>query len=419
LVRKLIVVLAAAALCLGAAALTTSAASGAATGSYVVLFRDGVDAATKIGELERAHGFRAEHQYAASIAGFAASLAPQQRERIARDPSVASLHEDRPLRLVRPSRAQSVVTTATGVRRIGGGTKPAKGVAVAVLDTGIDLSHPDIAALAGTNCTGGAGRRASAVADGHGHGTHVAGTIAGKNGIGVAPGTTVYAVKVLDDEGRGTTSALICGIEWVTANAAKLDIRVASLSLGGPGTPDADCGRSTRDVLHKAICRASDAGVLFVVAAGNDATDLAGYVPAGYPEVLAVAAMADVDGAAGGRGGVTTCGARERDDTAASFSNYAGDAAGAMHVIAAPGVCIRSAWPGGGYRTISGTSMAAPHVAATAALCIASGRCRGAAPAIIRQLRSDAAAHGPGFSGDERSVLLRRHLGDLVWAGAY
>src|SRR5207247_552287 len=159
------------------------------------------------------------------------------------------------------------------------GTKTATGVAVAVLDTGIDLAHPDLTAVAGTNCTGGANRRSTAVADGNGHGTHVAGTIGGRGGIGVAPGTTVYAVKVLDDRGRGSTTA---------------------------------------------------------------------------------------------------CGPRERDDTAASFSNYAGDASGTAHVIAAPGVCIRSAWPGGGYRTISGTSMAAPHVAATVALCIASARCTGA-----------------------------------------
>src|SRR5207244_7229065 len=131
-----------------------------------------------------------------------------------------------------PSRASKASATATGVKRVGGGTKAATGVAVAVLDTGIDLAHPDLTALPGTNCTGGANRRTTAVADGNGHGTHVAGTIGGSGGIGVAPGTTVYAVKVLDDEGRGSTSQLICGIDWVTANAARLGIGVASLSLG-------------------------------------------------------------------------------------------------------------------------------------------------------------------------------------------
>ena len=292
-------------------------------------------------------------------------------------------------------------------------------MAVAVLDTGIDLTHPDLNALAGPNCTGGAHRRASAVSDGHGHGTHVSGTIAGKNGIGVAPGTTVYAVKVLDEQGRGSTSALICGIDWVTANASKLSIRVANLSLGMPGTPDSDCGRSSHDVLHKALCRSIDAGVVYVVAAGNDAADIAGDVPSGYPEVLAVTAMSDTDGAAGGRGPNATCGQNERDDAFASFSNYAGSAADAGHIVAGPGVCIRSSWPGGGSRTISGTSMASPHVAATVALCIAAGRCRGTARTIIAQIRSDAAAHGDGFSGDQRSPIARRHYGDLVWAGGY
>jgi subtilisin len=415
--RMLVAALAAAGV--GVAAFTTTTASGQATSPYVVVFAEGTDVAATVDALERAHGFRADHRYTASLAGFAARLAPRQREAIARDGAVAAIHDDRAIRLAPPARSTRASALVTGVRRIGGGTKAATGVAVAVLDTGVDLTHPDLGALAGTNCVGGPNRRTTAVSDGHGHGTHVTGTIAGKGGIGVAPGTTVYAVKVLDDQGRGTTSQLICGIDWVTANTARLGIRVASLSLGMPGTPDGDCGRSSRDVLHKAICRSVEAGVVYVVAAGNDASDIAGDVPSGYPEVLAVAAMSDTDGAPGGRGGTAACGAPERDDAFASFSNYAGDAGGAAHLVAAPGVCIRSAWPGGGYRTISGTSMAAPHVAATVALCIASGRCAGTPAAVIRRVRADAAAHGEGFSGDEHGALQHRHYGDLVWAGGY
>jgi len=400
-------------------ALHSSAADGQAIGPYVVVLQDGTDVAAKVSELERIHGFKADHRYSSSVAGFAARLAGRQRTAIARDPAVASIHDDKAVRLALPSRSSRASPLATGVKRIGGGTKGAAGVAVAVLDTGIDLTHPDLNALAGTNCTGGANRRTSAVSDGHGHGTHVSGTIAGKNGIGVAPGTTVYAVKVLDDQGRGSTSALICGIDWVTANGTKLGIRVANLSLGMPGTPDSDCGRSSHDVLHKALCRSIDAGVVYVVAAGNDAADIAGDVPSGYPEVLAVTAMSDTDGASGGRGPNATCGQNERDDAFATFSNYAGSAADAGHIVAGPGVCIRSSWPGGSYRTISGTSMASPHVAATVALCISSGRCRGTARSIIAQVRSDAAAHGDGFSGDEHGAIARRHYGDLVWAGGY
>ena len=386
---------------------------------YVVVLHDGVDARAKVADLEKTHGFKADHTYTSSLTGFAAKLAGRQRDALARDPAVESIHEDKSLRLSPPARTTRASTLATGVRRIGGGTKSATGVAVAVLDTGVDLSHPDLSALVGTNCVGGANRRLTAVADGHGHGTHVAGTIGGKGGIGVAPGTTVYAVKVLDDAGRGSTSQLICGIDWVTANAPRLGIRVASLSLGMPGAPDSDCGRTSRDVLHKALCVSVASGVVYVVAAGNSASDIAHDVPAGYSEVLAVSAMSDTDGAPGAKGALAACGQPERDDSFATFSNWAGDSASASHLISAPGVCIRSSWPGGGYRTISGTSMAAPHVSATIALCIAAGRCRGPAAAIIKQLRADAAAHGDGFAGDEHAPIARRHYGDLVWAGSY
>jgi subtilisin len=410
------------ALVLGVAAtvaLTASGADGQPIAPYVVVLNDGIDVAAKVAELERLHGFKADHRYTSSLAGFAARLAGRQRSALERDPSVASIHDDKAVRLAPPSRSSRASSLATGVKRIGGGAKSAAGVAVAVLDTGVDLTHPDLSALPGTNCTGGANRRTSAVSDGHGHGTHVSGTIGGRNGIGVAPGTTVYAVKVLDDQGRGSTSALICGIDWVTANAAKLGIRVANLSLGMPGSPDGDCGRSSHDVLHKALCRSIDAGVVYVVAAGNDAADIAADVPSGYPEVLAVTAMSDTDGAPGGRGANATCGPNDRDDAFASFSNYASSSADVGHIVAGPGVCIRSSWPGGGYRTISGTSMAAPHVAATVALCVSSGRCRGSARSIITQVRSDAAAHADGFAGDEHGPVARRHYGDLVWAGGY
>ena len=394
-------------------------ASGQVIQSYVVVLDDGVDVDAKVADLERAHGFRAEHRYRASISGFAATLAPAQRAAVARDPAVVSVHEDKSARLAPPARTSRATTLAPGVTRIGGGTKAAAGVAVAVLDTGIDLTHPDLVALAGTNCTGGANRRTTAVTDGNGHGTHVAGTIGGKGGIGVAPGTTIYAVKVLDDQGRGSTSQLLCGIDWVTANATHLGIRVASLSLGMTGMPDTDCGRSSRDVLHRAICRSTAAGVTYVVAAGNDAVGIDQTIPAGYPEVLAVSAMVDTDGASGGKGAPSSCGVRERDDTFASFSNFAAARADVAHLISAPGVCVTSSWPGGGRRTISGTSMAAPHVAAAVALCLASGRCAGAPAATIAQLRADAAAHSPGFAGDERSPVAGRHYGDLVWAGGY
>jgi subtilisin family serine protease len=161
---------------------------------------------------------------------------------------------------------------------------------------------------------------------------------------------------VLDNNGSGTTSSVICGIDWVTSQAGTIE--VANMSLGGAGS-DSVCGGS--DAYHNAICRSVAAGVTYVVAAGNSTADANNYRPATYAEVITVSALADFNGAPGG-GAAATC-REDVDDTFASFSNY-----GADIDLIAPGVCITSTWKGGGYNTISGTSMAAPHVAGAAAL---------------------------------------------------
>src|SRR2546425_5086502 len=373
--------------------------------AYLVVYREGTDAGVKTTELERRTGFHATHRYESVFPGFAASLTVWQRDAVARDRDVVSLHPDRSVRLVPPERALRQASVATGVARVGGGAHSST-VAVAVLDTGVDASHPDLTVRSGTNCLRPAGRASLGTSDDNGHGTHVAGTIGGAHGTGVAPGTTIYAVKVLDANGGGTIATVVCGVDWVTANAARLGIGVASLSLGMLGRADSDCGRTNGDPLHRAICRSVASGVVYVVAAGNDRLDLARSVPAAYPEVLAVTAMSDTDGAPGGKGPSSACGGpRDRDDAAASFSNFATKTSDAGRVVAAPGVCIRSTWPGGRYATLSGTSMAAPHVAATVALCLGSGRCRGSPAHIAQQVRADAAAHATatnGFTGDER-----------------
>jgi subtilisin len=194
-------------------------------------------------------------------------------------------------------------------------------VDIAVIDTGIDLDHPDLNARNGTNCVS----PGAPAEDDHGHGTHVAGTAAARDNdsgvVGVAPGARVWAVKVLNAAGSGTTSQIVCGIDWVTANARTgAGIEVANMSLGGQSLfgSFSTCS-STWDPMHPAICRSVNAGVTYAVAAGNSAANSNSFVPATYAEVITVSALADFNGQPGG-GAAATCRADE-DDTFANFSN--------------------------------------------------------------------------------------------------
>jgi subtilisin family serine protease len=291
---------------------------------------------------------------------------------------------------------------------------------VAVLDTGSG-PHTDLNIAGGYNCAGGSTR---SYADGNGHGTHVAGTIGARDNsigvVGVLPGVKIYSVRVLNNAGSGSFSSIICGINWVTANAGALKIRVVNMSLGGPGS-DAG-GTCGSDAMHFAICGSVAAGVTYVAAAGNDNANLAGFVPAAYDEVLTVTAAADFNGQPGG-GAPSTC-RSDVDDTAADFSNWTTvGGVDANHVIAAPGVCILSTWKGGGYNTISGTSMASPHVAGAVARCLAVLDCTGTATDIAQRLLTDAANSAPtyGFVGDPDPGQAHgtRLYGYLLHAGGY
>jgi subtilisin family serine protease len=386
----------------------------AAAKDYIVVFYDDErDVDGLAAEHGRAYGADVSQRYHSALKGYAARIPEARLDDIRRDPRVAFVSDDRPVEAV----AQ---TLPTGVDRIDGELSSHRSsndwdISVAVIDTGSG-PHSDLNIAGGKNCSTG-----RSFSDGNGHGTHVAGTIGAINNtagvIGVASGIPIYSVRVLNNQGSGSWSSVICGIDWVTANAASLKIKVANMSLGGGGSDDGNCGNTNNDALHKAICGSVAAGVTYVVAAGNDNSDLAGFVPAAYDEVLAVTAIADFNGQPGG-GAAATC-RSDVDDTSADFSNFAGADAG--HTIAAPGVCINSTWKGGGYNTISGTSMASPHAAGTAALCIA-GNCAGMSPSVvISKLRSDASAHsaGYGFLGDPNNAIGDRYYGYLIYAGGY
>jgi subtilisin family serine protease len=395
-----------------------SSSSGVVEDSYIVAYRDAVARpAAATASRERRLGFEADYTYSSALRGFAARLTPDQLELVRDDPDVAFVAANR------WAAASAAVPLAsgeplppTGVRRIRAATRTtvreASSSNVAIIDTGIRLKHPDLNAAPGIDCID----PGTPPSDGHGHGTHVAGTVGALNNgsgvVGVAPGTKVYAVRVLDDSGYGSFAEIICGIDWVTANAAANNIEVVNMSLGGLlGGAQSPCP-GTSDALHLAICNATDAGtnVTFVVAAGNSAWDFDFApnpdVPAAYKEVLTVTAASDSDGKPGALGPQPSCRSDSFDDREAPFSNFAATAAGSNHTIAAPGVCIKSTWLAGGYNTISGTSMASPHMAGVAALChgevgSADGPCKARTPKqninYLRAVASNYNTNNPSY----------------------
>jgi subtilisin family serine protease len=339
---------------------------------------------------------RIAHVYRHALEGYAAPMTPAVAGSIASDRAVRWVQRD----TVVQAFAQ---TLPTGINRVDAELSPTAkidgldervNVDVAVIDTGIDLDHPDlnVNAAGGKNCVA----PLAPPEDLNGHGSHVAGTIGAlDNSIGVvgaAPGARLWPVKVLTDAGVGLTSNVVCGIDYVTSQASQIE--VANMSLGGGGSDDGNCGNTNNDAEHRAICASVAAGVTYAVAAGNDHEDAKDSVPAAYDEVITVSALADFNGQPGG-GAASTC-RRDEDDTFANFSNFGQD----VDVIA-PGVCILSTYALGLYSTISGTSMASPHVAGGAALYKATHPT--ASPAQVRDaLRSSGTSNWiwPSQDGD-------------------
>ncbi len=340
-----------------------SSTSDTSVGRYIVVLNDSASAGRMARQHSRQFGLDVSLVYRHALKGYAATMTSSAASALAHAAGVKWVQRDRAVKA-------TAQTMPTGINRSDADLSPTAkingvdervNVDVAVIDTGVNLTHPDlnVYSAGGKNCV----TLLTPPEDGNGHGTHVAGTVGALDNtsgvVGMAPGARIWPVKVLSDAGTGLTSQVICGIDYVAANASKIE--VANMSLGGGGSDDNNCGNSNNDAQHKAICKAVSAGVTFVVAAGNDAKDAKSFTPAAYDEVITVSALADFNGAAGG-GAKSTC-RSDVDDTFANYSNYGKD----IDLIA-PGTCINSTWVLGTYNTISGTSMASPHVAGGAAL---------------------------------------------------
>lgn len=221
-----------------------------------------------------------------------------------------------------------------------------------VIDTGIDADHPDLNVGGGINFDCLMRCKADDWDDGNGHGSHVAGTIGAMANdigvVGVAPGARLYAVRVLNKRGSGSTSGVIAGVDFVAANGSAGDS--ANMSLIGGAS----------DAMDAAVIAAAQKGIRFALAAGNSGDDASKYSPARVNHM-----------------NVFTVSAIDSGDVFASFSNYGNPPVD----YAAPGVSVYSTYKDGGYRTLSGTSMAAPHVAGLLLLLDTAPGCDGTASA--------------------------------------
>ena len=317
---------------------------------YIVVLKNGVtESAQSIAQQAVSRGGIVPFVYNNAIKGFAIKIANKLvLNSILSNPSVDFVEPDIKVQAF----SQGV---SSGYSRVGGplssinGSHPrAVNAAIAIIDTGIDFTHPELNVYKQVSFVPGA----STANDDNGHGTAVAGIVAAEGNVGavgIAPGARLWAIKVLDKSGTGSMSSIIEGIDYVTQNAGQID--AANLSFG------CKCNSSA---LETAINNSVAAGVTFVVAAGNAGEDSSLWSPASNPNVISVAALADSDGKCGGLGPPTPYGP---DDSLAIFSDF-----GTKVTIAAPGVNIHTTYIGSAYATLSGTSVAAPFVTGAAAL---------------------------------------------------
>lgn len=416
----------------------------------IVSFRDDVEnpraaAQEVLGPLSGRLG----HVYEHALRGFSAQMPAVALAGLARNPMIERVEADLVMQAFQqdlPTGVDRIDAELNAVGgRIGEGTGKQIDVDIAVIDSGI-APHSELNVVGGRRfytVTGGPPRlRGSAqddlYVDDHGHGTHVAGIAAARDDgagiVGVAPGAKLWAVKVLDASGSGYLGDIIEGIDWVTERADQIE--VANMSLGVVGS----------SLLFRQAIQGSVAqGIVYFAAAGNDWADIHGpdktfgtsddMIPAAYPEVATISAFADSDGLPGGLGPATSWGQYGRDDAWWHPSNFSNsDELKNDHFLAAnpvtspglgidltlPGVDITSTWLGGGYRTLSGTSMAAPHAAGLAALNIAANGRANDAPGVyaIRQALIDGGQSWSSTEGLADSWGPDKYAENIGWANA-
>jgi serine protease len=301
--------------------------------------------------LARAQGGRVRRIYERALRGFSVTMSATAAAALARDPRVRYIEQDSVMTIV-----DTQVNATWGLDRIDQRDRPLNGtytyntvaanVNVYVIDTGIRASHVEFGGRVSSGFT--SINDGNGTNDCNGHGTHVAGTIGGVL-YGVAKGVTLYPVRVLNCSGSGSTSGVIAGVDWVTTNHTAATPAVANMSLGG--------GAST--ALDDAVRNSIADGVTYAIAAGNSNANACNSSPARVSQAL-------------------TVGSSTNTDVRSSFSNY-----GTCVDLFAPGSSITSAWSTGDQatNTISGTSMASPHVAGVAALYLANDP--GASPSTV------------------------------------
>ncbi|MGP3688244.1 S8 family peptidase [Streptomyces sp. IBSNAI002] len=314
--------------------------AGAVPGSYIVTLHDTAARSTADSgkAVAKRYGAKIDRTYSAALNGYSVEVSEAQAKKLAADPAVKSVVQNR----VFTVDATQPNPPSWGLDRIDQRALPldqsytypdkaGEGVTAYIIDTGVRKTHQDFGGRAADGYD--AIDNDNTAQDGHGHGTHVAGTVGG-GAYGVAKKVKIVGVRVLNNQGSGTTAQVVAGIDWVTQNAVKP--AVANMSLGG----------GADSALDTAVRNSIASGITYAVAAGNESTDASTKSPARVAEAI-------------------TVGATTNTDAKASYSNY-----GSILDIFAPGSNITSTWGTGdtATNTISGTSMASPHVAGAAAL---------------------------------------------------